>query len=233
MYGYLKDYFLIDHACRMVFFSQGSHGRGNRGRGNWNQGLRRPRFSIHFDIDSEELGQLFHVGFFNWIGQGIVQYRHERPPFQAPQTPSIPVPPHVYLQSKVPKNDGWQEIVHLVVSQHWGWPNLSLHAPPPLNPIVQDAPNHSPVQSSHANKILKMEAHHALDKGKSIVAPSSPSNDSDRSVSSRMHLRDDCSHVISEVKPKGFARPKANLGKSRGDSNNQGRVASQTGKYGF
>jgi hypothetical protein len=80
---------------------------------------------------------------------------------------------------------------------------------------------------------LKTEAHHALDKGKAIVAPSSPSNDSDKSMSSRMHLRDDCSHVINEIKPKGSAQPKEDSGKSRGDSNNQGKVASQTGKYGF
>jgi hypothetical protein len=80
---------------------------------------------------------------------------------------------------------------------------------------------------------LKTEAHHALDKGKSIAAPSSPSNGSDKSVSSQMHLRDDCSHVISEIRPKGSAQPKENSGKSKGDNNNQGRVASQTGKYGF
>jgi hypothetical protein len=89
------------------------------------------------------------------------------------------------------------------------------------------------VKSSHASKRLKTESHHAFDKGKAIDAPSSPSIDSDKSVSSQMHLRDDCSHVISEIKPKGSAQPKANLGKSRGDSSNQGRVASQTGKYGF
>ena len=107
MHGYLKDYFLIDYTCRMGFFSRGSHGRGNRGRGNWNRGPRRPRLSIHFDIDSEELGEMFHARFFNWIGQGIIQPRLERPPFQAPQTPGIPVPPHVSLQPEVPKNDGW------------------------------------------------------------------------------------------------------------------------------
>jgi hypothetical protein len=92
---------------------------------------------------------------------------------------------------------------------------------------------HSPVQSSHASKRLKTEAHHALDKGKAIAAPSSPSNGSDKSVSSRMHLRDDCSHVISEIRPKGSAQPKENSGKSKGDNNNQGNIASQSGKYGF
>jgi hypothetical protein len=89
------------------------------------------------------------------------------------------------------------------------------------------------VQSSHARKRLKTKAHHALDKGKVIVAPSSPSNGSDKSMSSRMHLRDDCFHVISEIRPKGSTHPKENLGKSKGDISNQGKIASQTGKYEF
>jgi hypothetical protein len=61
----------------MIFFSRGSHGRGNRGP-------IRPIFSIHIDVDLQELGQLFQDGFFNWIGQGVVQPRPERPPFQPP-----------------------------------------------------------------------------------------------------------------------------------------------------
>jgi hypothetical protein len=137
------------------------------------------------------------------------------------------------LQPEVLKNDGWKEIVHLTVSQHCGWPKLSFLAPSPINPIVQDALDHSPVQSSHVSKRLKTEAHHALDKGKSTAMPSSPSNGFDKSLSSRMQLRDDCSHVINEIRPKGSAKPKENSGKSRGDSSNQGRVASQTRKYGF
>ena len=48
-----------------------------------------------------------------------------------------------------------------------------------------------------------------------------------------MNLRDDCSHVISEIRPKGSAQPKAISEKSKGDSNNQGKIASQSGKYGF
>jgi len=82
--------------------------------------INRPKLSIHFDVDSEELGQLFHAGFSNWIGQGIVQPRPERPPFQALQAPGIPRPPHVSLQPEVLENDGWQEIVHSTVSQHRG-----------------------------------------------------------------------------------------------------------------
>jgi hypothetical protein len=89
------------------------------------------------------------------------------------------------------------------------------------------------VQSSHARKILKTESHHALDKGNPIATPSSPSNETEKSVSSWMHLRDDCSHVIMDIRPKGFAQPKENSRKSRGHSRNQGSVASQTGKYGF
>jgi hypothetical protein len=89
------------------------------------------------------------------------------------------------------------------------------------------------VKFSHDSKRLKTKSHHAFDKGKATVAPSSPSDDSDKSVSSRMHLRDNCSHMISEINSKDFANPKANSGKSRGGSKNQGRVASETGKYGF
>jgi hypothetical protein len=143
------------------------------------------------------------------------------------------VPPHVSLQHEVPKNDGWQEIVHLTVSKHRGWPNLTLLAPPPLNPIAQASPNHSPVQSSHASKRLKTEAHHVSHKGKVATTPSSPSDNFDKYMSSWMHLRDDCSHVISEINPKGSAQLKEISGKSRDDSSNQGRVASQIGKYGF
>jgi hypothetical protein len=218
----------------MSFFSRGSHGRNNRGRGNWNIGPKRPRFLIHFDADPQELNHLFQAGFFNWIGQGVVQPRRERTPFQPHHVPDIPVPLHVSLQPKVPENDGWQEIVHPTVSQHCGWPNLSLPGPPPpFNPIVQISPTHSPVRSFHTSKRVKTETHHAHDKGKFVAAPSSPSSDSAKSVSSRMHLRDDCSHVISEIKSKGFTQPKANSEKSKGDNNNKGKIASQSGKYGF
>jgi hypothetical protein len=218
----------------MSFFSRGSHGRNNRGRGNWNRGPRRPRFLRHFDVDPQELNQLFQVGVFNRIGQRVVQPRPERPPFQPQHVPGIPVPPHVSLQPEVPENDEWQEIVHPTVSQHRGWPNLSLPVTPtPVNPIVQISLAHSPIQSSHASKRLKTEAHHAHDKGKVVVTPSSPSSDSTKFVSSCMHLRDYCSHVISEIKPKGSTHPKANLEKSKGDNNNKGKIASQSGKYGF
>jgi hypothetical protein len=102
-----------------------------------------------------------------------------------------------------------------------------------FNPNVQIFTAHSPVQSSHASKRLKTKSHHTHDKGKAIAAPSSPSSYSAKSISSRMHLRHDCSHVISEIKPKGSTQPKANSGKSKRDSNNKGKITSQCGKYGF
>jgi hypothetical protein len=91
----------------MSFFSRGSHGRNNRGICNWNRGPRRPRFSIDFDVDPRELNQLFQYGFFNWIGQGIIQPLLERPPFHPQNILGIPMPPHVSLQLEVPANDGW------------------------------------------------------------------------------------------------------------------------------
>ena len=100
----------------MSFFSRESHGQNNRGRGNWNRGPRRPRFLIHLDADPQELNQLFQSRFFNWIGQGVVQPRTKRPPFQPQHVLGIPIPPHVSLQPEVPENDGWKEIVHPTVS---------------------------------------------------------------------------------------------------------------------
>jgi hypothetical protein len=90
----------------MSFFTRGSHGRNNIGRGNWNKGPRRPKFSIHFDLDPQELKHIFQDEFFNWIGQGIIQPRPERPPFQPQNVPGILVPPHVSMQPEVLENDG-------------------------------------------------------------------------------------------------------------------------------
>jgi hypothetical protein len=48
-----------------------------------------------------------------------------------------------------------------------------------------------------------------------------------------MNLRDDCSHVISKIRPKGSTHPKENSERSKGDSIKKGNIASQSGKYGF
>jgi hypothetical protein len=201
MYGLLRASLLKSCCYKMSFFSRGINGRNNRGKGNWDRGHKRPKFSIHFDVDPQELNQLFHVGFFNWIGHVIMHPRPERPPFQPPQNvPDILVPPHVSLQLEFPANDGWQEIVNQSVSHHHGWPTMSLPLPPHVNPNVQIARVVSPVQSSHASKRLKTDIPQPVqDKGKAIASPSSPSTDSSKSMSSRMHLKNDCSHVIREI----------------------------------
>ena len=84
-----------------------------------------------------------------------------------------------------------------------------------------------------ASKRLKIEAYHAPDKGETTTNPFPPSNDSDKSVSSCMHWRDDFSHMINKMRPKGSIQPKEKSKGLKGDSNNKGKIASQTGKYGF
>jgi hypothetical protein len=86
---------------------------------------------------------------------------------------------------------------------------------------------------SYSNKRLKIEAHYAPVKGKATTAPSAPSNDSDKSMSSHMHWRGDCSHMINEMTLKDSTQPKAGSKGLKDDSNNKGNIASQTGKYGF
>jgi hypothetical protein len=72
------------------------------------RGHKRPRFSIHFDVDTQELNHIFQVGFFNLVGQGILQCRPKRPPFQAHQNFfGIRVPPHVSMLPEPPANDDW------------------------------------------------------------------------------------------------------------------------------
>jgi hypothetical protein len=39
--------------------------------------------------------------------------------------------------------------------------------------------------------------------------------------------------VIGEIRPKGSTQPKENSKRSKGDSNNKGKIASQSEKYGF
>jgi hypothetical protein len=126
------------------------------------------------------------------------------------------MPSHVSLPPEVPENDEWPKNFHPTISQHRGWPNLSPASPPlTVNPNVHISPTHLPVQSSNTSKRLKTEAHHMHDKGKYVASPSSPSSDSAKSISSHIHLRDDYSHVINEIKPQGSTEPKANLGKSK------------------
>jgi hypothetical protein len=112
------------------------------------RGHKRPRFSIHFDVDPQELNHLFQAGFFNLVGQGILQPRLERSPFQAHHNLYvIPVPPHISMQPGPPTNDGWKEIAHQHVVHHHGWPttSLPLSPPPPRNQFSQVDPVASPM----------------------------------------------------------------------------------------
>jgi hypothetical protein len=210
MYGLLRALLLMNCCYRMIFFSRGSNGRNHRGKGNWNRGHRRPIFSIHFDIDPQELNQLFQVGFFNCVGHGIMHPQPKIPHFQPPQNiPDILVPPHVSLQPKIPANDGCQEIINLSVSHHRGWPTMSLPLPPPVNPNVHISCVVSPVQSSHTSKRLKTDIPQLVqDRGKIVASSSSPSNDSSKYVSSHLLLKDGCAHVISEIHPQGSNQPR-------------------------
>jgi hypothetical protein len=52
-------------------------------------------------------------------------------------------------------------------------------------------------------------------------------------MSSHLHLKDDFSHVISEIEPQVFNQPRDTEENSRGDNSEQRKIASQSGKYGF
>jgi hypothetical protein len=76
--------------------------------------------------------------------------------------------------------------------------------PPPINPNSQVDLVVSPLQSSNAGKRLKIDVPKPeIDKGKGVATPSKSSKDSFEYVSSHLHLKDDCSHVISAVHPQG------------------------------
>jgi hypothetical protein len=117
------------------------------------------------------------------------------------------------MQSKPHANDGWQEIVHQPIAHHHGWPTASLMLPPPplpKNPNPQFDHVISPVQCSHASKRLKTNVpKHEKDKGKGVATSSKSSKDSFESMSSRLHLKDVFSHIISVVQPQGSIQPKA------------------------
>jgi hypothetical protein len=221
----------------MSFFTRGSNkGRNANNIGNWQRGHRRIRLSIHFDVDPKELSQLFQVGFFNLVVQGILQPRPDRNPFHSIHNFSgIPVHPHVSIRPEPPTNDGWKVIVHQPVFHHLSWPTTSFPLPPPplKNQVSQVDPDVSPVQSSHASKRLKIYVlEHVQDKGKRISTPSDSSKESSKIVSSHLHLKDDCSHVISAVQPQGFNQSKATTEKSKGGSSEKRKNASHS-KYGF
>jgi len=215
----------------------------NRGIGNnWQRGHRRPRFSIHFYANMKELNHVFKHGFFNLVGQGILQPKLERPPFQPHQNfSSVYVPPHVSMHTKPPINDGWREYFHHPIHHH-GWPTTSLLFPPPpplLNTNAKINYVVSLVQSSHASKRLKTSIlEPEMDKVKRVANPSKSSKYSFESVTSHMHHKYIFSHVISEIQPQGSNQPKAiakdkSFEGSKEVGNNEMRHAASHNKYGF
>jgi hypothetical protein len=62
----------------------GKHGRN-----------KKMRFSIHFDVDSEEFNQLVQIGYLNIVGHPAL------PPPQAPPNP--PLQPHMIFFPKEKK----------------------------------------------------------------------------------------------------------------------------------
>jgi len=137
--GLLKVFILwLEYCFKMIFLSRRSNDRGaNRGSGNnWQRGHIRPRFSIHFDADPQELNQLFQVGFFNLVGQGILQPRPERPPYQSHQNFSGVCVPLMFLSSQshlwmVAGNKLSIILLHIIMvglHDHYHFPLLHLHS---------------------------------------------------------------------------------------------------------
>jgi hypothetical protein len=209
----------------MSFFNRGSHGRGrNRGKGQnnfWQRGNKRLRFSIHFDVDSEEFNQLLQTGFLNLAGQGAFHPypRPERPPYQHhPSISNVHVPPHVSLQPKVPVNDGWEDIVQHAPVHHGGWPTVSLPLqppPPPKQHVQQISSIKSHDHSSHGIRRLKeyiLET--KTSKGKKIATHSESSHWSSQSVTSHAQHANDHSHVFTEVNPEASNQQQSEKGSS-------------------
>jgi hypothetical protein len=89
------------------------------------------------------------------------------------------------------------------------------------------------MQSSHASKRLITYAPKPMqDKGKRVATASKSSKESSESVSSCLHLKDDCCHVISAVQPRGSSQPKAITERSKED-NNEKRPNASHSKYNF
>jgi hypothetical protein len=94
---YLMFYLLLYSYSDLVFMLidelfQSGNNKDNRGnRGNWNRGQqdgwprgrnKRLRFSVHFDVDSEEFNQLLQTGLINLAGQGY--FNPPPPPIRPP-----------------------------------------------------------------------------------------------------------------------------------------------------
>jgi hypothetical protein len=105
--------------------------------------------------------------------------------------------------------------------------------PPPFNPNAQVDHIVSPTQSSHASKRLKTTMlEPEIDKGKEVANSPNSSENSSELVSSHLHLKDNFSHVISEIHPQGSNQPKAATeGKTTGISKESSSEKRQTASH--
>jgi hypothetical protein len=86
---------------------------------------------------------------------------------------------------------------------------------------------------SCSNKRLKIEAYYASVKKKAATAPSAYSDNCGKSVSSHLHWKDNCSHMINKMRLKDSTHPKASSEGLKDDSINKGRLPHKLKKYGF
>ena len=86
---------------------------------------------------------------------------------------------------------------------------------------------------SYSNKRLKTEAYYASVKERATTAPPASLDNSGKFVSSHLHWKDVCSHMINKMRLEDSTQPKAGSKGLKYDSINKGKIASQTGKYGF
>jgi hypothetical protein len=86
---------------------------------------------------------------------------------------------------------------------------------------------------SYSNKLLKIEAYYTSVKQKVATAPFASSDNSGKFVSSHLDWKEDCHHMIRNMRLEYSTQPKVGSKGLKDDSINKGNIASQTGKYGF
>jgi hypothetical protein len=86
---------------------------------------------------------------------------------------------------------------------------------------------------SYSNKRLKIKAYYTSVKEKATTSPSASSDNSGNSVSSHLHWKDDCPHMIRKMRLEDSTQPKAGSKGLKYYSISKRKIASQTKKYGF
>jgi hypothetical protein len=144
---------------------------------------------------------MFQAGLFNWIGHGIVTLDHKDPLSSLLRTylafsflhmcPCSQKSPQMMDGKRLSNHLSLSWLAHYVIAV-----STTCQSQCPYFPCCFAS------SISHASKRLKTDIPQLVqDKGKTTASPSSPSYDSSKSVSSCMHLKDHCSHVINEIQP--------------------------------